>query len=91
MHLLRSKAMIAALAATASVGAVVATSASATVKPAMSGLTVGLGDRVHEHFTAMARSSRSRPKGKGKIAAILPDTTCSTRYTEFDRRSSRRR
>jgi D-xylose transport system substrate-binding protein len=36
------------------------------------------------NFTAMASLKSLASSGKGKIAAILPDTTSSTRYTEFD-------
>jgi len=36
------------------------------------------------NFTAMSGLKSLASSGKGKIAAILPDTTSSTRYTEFD-------
>jgi D-xylose transport system substrate-binding protein len=35
-------------------------------------------------FTAMAALKPLAAAGKGKVAAILPDTTSSTRYVEFD-------
>jgi D-xylose transport system substrate-binding protein len=35
-------------------------------------------------FTAMAALKSLAASGKGKVAAILPDTTSSTRYVEFD-------
>ncbi len=35
-------------------------------------------------FTAMAALKSLGASGKGKVAAILPDTTSSTRYVEFD-------
>jgi D-xylose transport system substrate-binding protein len=35
-------------------------------------------------FSAMAQLKPLVSKGKGKVAAILPDTTSSTRYVEFD-------
>ncbi len=35
-------------------------------------------------FTAMAALKALAASGKGKVAAILPDTTSSTRYVEFD-------
>ena len=35
-------------------------------------------------FAAMKSLSSLASSGKGKVAAILPDTTSSTRYTEFD-------
>jgi D-xylose transport system substrate-binding protein len=36
------------------------------------------------NFSAMATLKSLTAEGKGKIAAILPDTTSSTRYVEFD-------
>jgi D-xylose transport system substrate-binding protein len=35
-------------------------------------------------LTALAQLKAIAARGEGKIAAILPDTTSSTRYTEFD-------
>ena len=35
-------------------------------------------------FSAMASLKSLAPEGKGKVAALLPDTTSSTRYVEFD-------
>ena len=35
-------------------------------------------------FSAMSSLTSLSSKGKGKVAAILPDTTSSTRYVEFD-------
>src|SRR5579859_5075733 len=35
-------------------------------------------------FSAMGALKSLASSGKGKIAAILPDTTSSTRYVEFD-------
>ncbi|MGH9016733.1 MAG: sugar ABC transporter substrate-binding protein [Acidimicrobiales bacterium] len=35
-------------------------------------------------FSAMAKLTSLAAAGKGKVAAILPDTTSSTRYVEFD-------
>src|SRR5437660_793661 len=35
-------------------------------------------------FSAMAALKPLASAGKGKVAAILPDTTSSTRYVEFD-------
>jgi D-xylose transport system substrate-binding protein len=85
VHLLKSKAAFAALAATASVGAAVATSASATVKPAKSGGTPTISVKAFNNtFSGMSVLKPLVAEGKGKIAAILPDTTSSTRYVEFD-------
>jgi D-xylose transport system substrate-binding protein len=36
------------------------------------------------NFTAMSALKSLASQGKGKVAAILPDTTSSTRYVEFD-------
>ena len=36
------------------------------------------------NFAVMSISRRWRQPGKGKVAAILPDTVSSTRYVEFD-------
>jgi D-xylose transport system substrate-binding protein len=36
------------------------------------------------NFSAMTDIKPLAKKGKGKVAVILPDTTSSTRYTEFD-------
>lgn len=36
------------------------------------------------NFSAMAGLKPLAAKGKGKVAAIMPDTVSSTRYTEFD-------
>jgi len=36
------------------------------------------------NFTAMSKLKALAKAGKGKVAAILPDTTSSTRYVEFD-------
>ena len=36
------------------------------------------------NFTAMSALAALAKEGKGKVAAILPDTTSSTRYVEFD-------
>jgi D-xylose transport system substrate-binding protein len=36
------------------------------------------------NFSAMSQLSSLASAGKGKVAAILPDTTSSTRYVEFD-------
>lgn len=41
-------------------------------------------DSFTNDFSAMAQLKSLAAEGKGKIAAILPDTTSSTRYVEFD-------
>jgi D-xylose transport system substrate-binding protein len=54
------------------------TSASATVP---SGLSV---DSFNQSFSAMAQLKDLHAAGKGKVGVILPDTTSSTRYVNFD-------
>jgi D-xylose transport system substrate-binding protein len=100
VHLLKSKSMIAALAVTASVGvaacgssssssstasssaagtsSAAATSSSAAAAPSVS------AESFTNNFSAMAALKALGASGKGKVAAILPDTTSSTRYVEFD-------
>jgi D-xylose transport system substrate-binding protein len=41
-------------------------------------------DSFTNDFSAMAALKSLGASGKGKVAAILPDTTSSTRYVEFD-------
>ncbi len=41
-------------------------------------------DSFNKDFTAMTQLKDIAAGGKGKIAVILPDTTTSARYTEFD-------
>ena len=52
--------------------------ASATVPP---GLSVKSFD---QSFSAMAQLKDLHAAGKGSVGVILPDTTSSTRYTQFD-------
>jgi D-xylose transport system substrate-binding protein len=54
------------------------TSASATVP---SGLSVA---SFSQDFSAMAQLKDLHAAGKGKVGVILPDTTSSTRYVNFD-------
>ena len=97
MHLLKSKSLIAALAVTASVGvaacgsssssststtsSAAGTSASAPASGAAANVSA---ESFTNNFSAMAALKSLGASGKGKIAAILPDTTSSTRYVEFD-------
>ena len=95
MRLLKSKGFIAVLAVTASVGvaacgssssssttssssSAAATSSSAAATPTISATS------FTNSFAAMAALKSLAASGKGKVAAILPDTTSSTRYVEFD-------
>ncbi len=99
MHLLRSKATTAALALLASVAVAACgsskssssgSSASSSSTPAASSSSSGgstpaiSASSFTNDFTAMAGLKSLAAAGKGKIAAILPDTTSSTRYVEFD-------
>ena len=89
MHLLKSKAVLTALAVSAGIG--VAACGSSTKKSTSStpssaatttpSVTVS---SFTNNFSAMAALKPLATEGKGKVAAILPDTTSSTRYVEFD-------
>jgi D-xylose transport system substrate-binding protein len=48
-----------------------------------SGVSISVGD-LDNSFTAMAKLKSVAAAGKGSVEVILPDTTSSTRYTEFD-------
>ncbi len=55
-----------------------ASSSSPSSTPAISATS------FNRDFTTMASLKSLTAKGKGKVAAILPDTVSSARYTEFD-------
>ena len=84
MNLLRnSKVGIVSVALAASVG-VAGLTASADAKAtghAAGGISV---NSFTNNFTAMKQLKSIAAAGTGKIAEILPDTTSSTRYVEFD-------
>jgi len=92
VHLLRSKMVFAALAITASIAvsacgsssssSTTGTSTGASSTPA-STPSVSASAFTND-FSAMAALKSLGASGKGKVAAILPDTTTSTRYVEFD-------
>ncbi len=72
-------------------GAVVAALATgvAMAVPAVAGASGGSTPTVKvtqftNTFSAMTKLKSLTKQGKGKVAAILPDTTSSTRYVEFD-------
>jgi D-xylose transport system substrate-binding protein len=48
-----------------------------------SGASISIGD-LNNSFSAMAQLKSVASAGKGSVAVILPDTTSSTRYVEFD-------
>jgi D-xylose transport system substrate-binding protein len=100
VHLLKSKPVFAALAVTASFGIAACGSSSKTTTtssstPSTSTSTTSTGSSgaaptsisaasFTNDFSAMTALKSLATSGKGKIAAILPDTTSSTRYVEFD-------
>ncbi len=59
---------------------------SSTATPAASAtVPAGLGVKSFDQgFTAMAQLKDLTKAGKGKVGVILPDTTSSTRYVNFD-------
>src|ERR1700759_3821526 len=65
-------------ASSASSASTSSTSSSASSAPSIS------TSSFTNDFTAMAALKPLPSQGKGKVAAILPDTTSSTRYVEFD-------
>src|SRR5579875_2239019 len=97
MHLLKSKVLIVALAVIAALG-VAACGSSSTKSNTTSKSSGSTGSSTSSsaavptistssftnNFSAMAQLKPLAAKGQGKIAAILPDTTSSTRYVEFD-------
>jgi D-xylose transport system substrate-binding protein len=86
--------MVAAIAITASValsacGSSSSSSSSSSSASAPSSSSSGPTPSVSassftNDFSAMAALKSLAAGGKGKVAAILPDTTSSTRYVEFD-------
>ncbi len=93
MHLLRSKPIMAALALTATVaisacGSSSSSSSKTTAASSSSSAAAGTpsvsASAFTNDFSAMAALKSLASAGKGKVAAILPDTTSSTRYVEFD-------
>jgi D-xylose transport system substrate-binding protein len=96
MRLLRSKSVRVALLATASLGIAAcgsSSSSSSSSSASSSATTSSSSAAATPHisaasftndFAAMAALKPIAAAGKGKIAVILPDTTSSTRYVEFD-------
>ena len=88
MNLLKSKlaastALVAGLAV--ATGAVASTSVAATPKASAHTASISLSlAQLNNTFSAMARLKPVAAKGSGGIAAILPDTTSSDRWVEFD-------
>jgi D-xylose transport system substrate-binding protein len=94
MHLLRGKGPFAVLAvgATVALAACGSSSKSSTSSGAGASSSSGSSGNVPQlsttsftnDFSAMAQLKPLASQGKGGVAAILPDTTSSTRYVEFD-------
>lgn len=60
------------------------TSASASASSSGGAAPIVSAESFTNDFSAMAALKSLGASGKGKVAAILPDTTSSTRYVEFD-------
>jgi len=54
-----------------------------TVSPAAGAPSLTVGD-IGPSFSALKALASLAPEGKGNVAVILPDTTSSTRWVEFD-------
>lgn len=75
---------VAALAAVAAgCGSSKKSSSTSSTSSSSSSPTVSASSFTND-FSAMAGLKSLASSGKGKVAAILPDTTSSTRYVEFD-------
>ena len=83
------KFKVLALAACASAGALVLAACSSGNSPSSSGTTATVPSDLSiksfdQAFTAMATLKSVTSAGKGLVGVILPDTTSSTRYVNFD-------
>ena len=68
---------------TTSTSSASATSATSTSSSAAAAPSISVTSFTND-FSAMNALKPLTAEGKGKVAAILPDTTSSTRYVEFD-------
>jgi D-xylose transport system substrate-binding protein len=93
MHLLRSKAVVAVCAVTAGVAVSACGSSSSHSSKSSAKTSTGSSggatptisaSSFTNDFSAMSALKPLAAQGKGLVAAILPDTTSSTRYVEFD-------
>jgi D-xylose transport system substrate-binding protein len=90
MHLLRSRVALVVIGVAAAVtiaacGSSNKSSTSSTPTSSSTSSTPSISATSFTNdFSAMAALKSLASSGKGKIAAILPDTTSSTRYVEFD-------
>jgi D-xylose transport system substrate-binding protein len=86
MNLLKSKAVVAATAV-AALGVAVAGTATASVSHSRAtahAASITLSQLSSSNFNAMKQLKPIAASGSGEIAAILPDTTSSERWAEFD-------
>jgi len=83
LGLIASAALVAGCGSSSSSSTTSSTSASTTTSTAAATPTISATSFTN-NFSAMAGLSSLAAAGKGKVAAILPDTTSSTRYVEFD-------
>ncbi|MEA2196519.1 MAG: D-xylose transport system substrate-binding protein [Solirubrobacteraceae bacterium] len=94
MHLLKGKAVFAALAVTALFGVAACGSSSsnttttkstASSPPSSTSTTPSVtASSFTNDYSAMTALKPLAAQGKGAVAAILPDTTTSTRYVAYD-------
>jgi len=91
VNLPRSKAVGAAAAVAATcvaigggASALASTSHSRATAHAASGMGISLSELSSSNFNAMTQLKSIAAKGTGIIAAILPDTTSSLRWADFD-------
>jgi D-xylose transport system substrate-binding protein len=88
VNLPKSKAFVAATAVAVAASVAIGTGASAAsthsrARAHVAG-TISLSQFSTSNFNAMAQLKSIAAKGSGKIAAILPDTTSSLRWADFD-------
>ena len=90
MHVRWLRAVLPVLAVAAFVAGCGSSSSSSSTSSATSSSSAGgatpsvSASSFTNDFSAMAALKSLAAAGKGKVAAILPDTTSSTRYVEFD-------
>jgi len=92
MHLLRSRVAVVAgsvaaalaVAACGSSNSTTTTNTSTSSSSSSGSVPSISASSFNLSFSAMSALKSLAAQGKGKIAAILPDTTSSTRYVEFD-------
>jgi D-xylose transport system substrate-binding protein len=92
MHLLKGKALAVVVALAAGLAVAACGSSNNSSKTSSSGGSSSSSSSTptisasafNNSFSAMATLKPLASQGKGIVAAILPDTTSSTRYVEFD-------